>query len=229
MDQRPDPKPGAHHEAWALIPWVVNGSASDTERYTLQAHLSGCEDCRLELARQQTLRAAIAAGPAAAGDVETGLERLRSRLRSRLWSRLDSPLNDAAGGAGAPGRERRRMSAAVRWLAAALAVESLALVALGVALLPRAETPADYVTLGTHTAARNATIRIVPAPSLRLDDLQRLLHTLRLQIVAGPSSVGAYDLAPLAGAPSRELQIATLRADPGLRLVEPLDGPRGAR
>jgi hypothetical protein len=69
----------------------------------------------------------------------------------------------------------------------------------------------------------------VPAPSLRIDDLQRLLQRLNLQVVAGPNSVGAYDLAPQAEQPARELQISTLRADPGLRLVEPIDAVGAAR
>jgi hypothetical protein len=88
------------------------------------------------------------------------------------------------------------------------------------------------VTLSNAASNRGATIRIVPAPSLRIDDLQRLLQPLNLQVVAGPNSVGAYDLAPQAagaGPTARELQISTLRADPGLRLVEPIDAAGSSR
>ena len=161
-----------------------------------------------------------AAGPAPAGDVEVGLD--------RLWARLDHGADDTATHT-PPRRDGPRAVAPVRWLAAALVVESIALAAVGVALLQRADAPPEYLTLGAGATASTATIRVVPAPSLRLDDLQRLLHALRLQVVAGPNSVGAYALAAQAGAPPRDLQIATLRADPGLRLVEPIDAARGAR
>ena len=115
------------------------------------------------------------------------------------------------------------------WLAAAVAVEAVALVVLGVGLVARSDPTPGYVTLSDSAPARSATIRIVPAPSMRIDDLQRLLQALNLQVVAGPNSVGAFDLAPQADQPARELQISTLRADPGLRLVEPIDASGAPR
>lgn len=201
-----------------MLPWVVNGSASTAQRRAVEAHLTGCETCRIELAWQQALQAAMAAGPAPAGSVETGFERLCARL-DRLADHEPARISPRGPAAFGP----------VRWLAAALVVESIALAATGIGLLQRNDEPPAYITLGAGHAAGHATIRIVPAPSLRLDDLQRLLHALRLQVVGGPNSVGAYDLAPQAGAPPRELQIATLRAEPGLRLVEPIHGHRGVR
>jgi hypothetical protein len=224
MVRPPDADHEAHRRAWELLPWVVNGRASAAQRREVEAHLAACEDCRREWAQQQALQAAIAAGPAPSGGVEAGLD--------RLWMRLDlgadeAPKRERERERGR--RERPRAAAPVRWLAAALVVESVALAALGVALLLRPAAPPAYLTLGAAPAAGDATIRIVPAQSLRLDDLQRLLHALRLQVVAGPNSVGAYDLAPQADAPPRELQMATLRADAGLRLVEPIDRARGGR
>ena len=229
MSDRPVDAASVHRRAWEVIPWVVNGSANAAQRRLLDAHLSGCDDCRFELARQRELQSAIASEPPpGVGDVDTGLQ--------RLFARIDSASEDGqAAPSGVKGRESRRAAASglTAWLTAAVVVEALALALLGVGLLLRADPAPGYVTLSNNGAAqRGATIRIVPAPSLRIDDLQRLLRPLDLQVVAGPNSVGAYDLAPQAAPaepPVRELQIATLRADPGLRLVEPIDASGSSR
>jgi hypothetical protein len=223
MSERPVDPASEHWRAWEAIPWVVNGSATAAQRRLLDAHLDRCEDCRLELVRQRELQSAIASEPPpAAGDVETGLQ--------RLFARIDR-AREGVPAAAPPGREPRRAvpSGLTQWLTAAVVVEALALAVLGVGLAARPDPAPGYVTLSQGTAAaRGATIRIVPSPSLRIDDLQRLLQALNLQVVAGPSSVGAYDLAPqtvTTGQTARDLQISTLRADPGLRLVEPIDAP----
>lgn len=219
MSDRPTDMASEHRRAWEAIPWVVNGSATAAQRRLLEAHLPGCDDCRLELLRQRELQSAIASEPPpAVRDVDTGLQ--------HLFARIDRVGEDVpAAAASAPGREPRRATAPsslTLWLTAAVVVEALALAVLGVGLVARSDPAPAYVTLGSDAANRGATIRIVPAPSLRIDDLQRLLQALNLQVVAGPNSVGAYDLAPQAEQPARELQISTLRADPGLRLVEPI-------
>lgn len=219
MTERPIDAASEHRRAWETIPWVVNGSATAAQRRLLDAHLPKCDDCRLELARQRELQSAIASKPPlAVGDVDAGLQ--------RLFARIDCAHEDGqAATAGAPRRETRRAapSSLSLWLAAAVVVEALALAVLGVGLVARSDPASGYVTLSDGAAGRGATIRIVPAPSMRIDDLQRLLQTLNLQVVAGPNSVGAYDLAPQSEQPARELQISTLRADPTLRLVEPID------
>jgi hypothetical protein len=223
MTERASHAAGEHRQAWEAIPWVVNGSATPAQRRLLDAHLPGCDDCRLELARQRELQSAIASAPLpATGDAEAGLQ--------RLFARIDRVHQEGeAAAAGVPRRTGRRAapSGLSLWLAAAVVVEALALAVLGVGLVARSDPAPGYVTLSDGAAGRGATIRIVPAPSMRIDDLQRLLQTLNLQVVAGPNSVGAYDLAPQAEQPARELQISTLRADPTLRLVEPID-PSGA-
>ena len=212
-----------HRRAWEVIPWVVNGSASAEQRSLLDAHLKGCEDCRQELMRQREWQAAMAsAASPAVGDVESGLQRLLARIDGASGSG-----QAAAAGAASPQRRRAAPSSLTQWLAAAVVVEALALAALSIGLVMRPDPAAGYETLSqTAPTPRGATIRIVPAPSLRLDDLQRLLDKLKLQIVAGPNSAGAYDLAPRAEQPARELQLSTLRADAGLRFVEPIESRR---
>jgi hypothetical protein len=56
------------------------------------------------------------------------------------------------------------------------------------------------------------------------------LHALNLGVVSGPSAVGAYALAPQGEQPNLEAQMASLRALPGMRLVEPIAvGDGGSR
>lgn len=224
MSERPIEAASQHRQAWEVIPWVINGSATAAQRRLLDAHLGGCDECRLELARQRELQSAIVSQSLpAVGDVEVSLQRLFARI-----ARADE---DAQAAAAAPPQAARRAPASglTLWLAAAVLVEAVALAVIGTALVARGPLT-GYVTLGDGAAARGvATIRVVPAPSLRIDDLQRLLRTLDLQVVAGPNSVGAYDLAPRSEHPARELQISTLRADPGLKLVEPIDAPGAPR
>lgn len=224
MSDRPMDMASEHRRAWEAIPWIVNGSATTAQRRLVEAHLDTCDDCRVELARQRELQSAIASeAPPAVGDVDTGLQ--------RLFARIDRASDDGqAAAAGAPLHDVRRPapSSLTLWLTAAVVVEALALAVLGVGLVARSDPAPAYVTLSSASASRGATIRIVPAPSLRIDDLQRLLQALSLQVVAGPNSVGAYDLAPQAAQAEpagRELQISALRAEPGLRLVEPIDSP----
>jgi len=226
MSERPADAASEHRRAWELIPWVVNGSATAVQRRRLDAHLAACDDCRHELMRQRELQSAIASDPApTVGDVDHGLQ--------RLFARIDR-ARDEAGSAPVetPGREARHAGAftVTHWLTAAVVVEALAVVLLGIGLVARSDPRPGYATLSqAPDAPRGATIRIVPAPSLRVDELQQQLQALNLQVVAGPNSVGAYDLAPQAEQPARELQISTLRADPGLRLVEPIDRPGPSR
>jgi hypothetical protein len=220
----------AHQRAWEAIPWVVNGSASAAQRRVLEAHLPGCDDCRLELARERELQAAIANAPLpAVGPTDAGLRRLFARIDHARIDRAPDAGAAAATDANRPAARRGARSGVQRWLAAAVVVEALALVVLGIGLVVRPDPAPGYTTLSDGVAARGATIRIVPAPDMRIDELQRLLQSLQLEVVAGPNSVGAYELAPQTAQAARALQISTLRADPGLRLVEPIDTPGTTR
>jgi hypothetical protein len=229
MSDRPAHTAGEHRHAEELIPWVVNGSATALQRRQLDAHLVACADCRHELMRQRELQAAIANAPLpVVDDVEHGLQ--------RLMARIDRAREEVGAAPASTTGHRTRHPAAsglTLWLTAAVLVEAVALALLGIGLVARSDPAPGYVALSqSPDAPRGATIRIVPAPSLRIDDLQRLLQVLNLQVVAGPNSVGAYDLAPQAARSeprARELQISTLRADPGLRLVEPIDAPGSNR
>ena len=210
-----------HRRTWDAIPWVVNGSATEDQRRVVEAHVPDCADCRDELARQRELQAAITSSQATMlTNADVGLK--------RLFQRIDDAEADAAvAGASVPGpRHERRGSA--RWLVygltMAVVVEAIGISVLGMGLLYRAP---DYQTLSLPAVAAGAqaTIRIVPTPGLRADELQRLLQGLNLQVVSGPNAVGAYGLASLAPHAQLDKQIDALRSAPGLQLVEPIVQP----
>ncbi|KQU78114.1 MULTISPECIES: hypothetical protein [unclassified Rhizobacter] len=176
------------------------------------------DDDSTDLAWQRALRQALAEPLPPLTDADAGLKRLMRRIDQ----------GDAAP-AMAPAR-RRGHGPLVGWLAAAVVVEAVGLSVLGAGLLWRdAATPA-YQTLSAPAGEpAGVALRIVPAPALRADELQALLRGLDLQIVSGPNAAGAYGLALQARAPSEQqvaAKVAALRAAPGMRLVEPVGGPR---
>jgi hypothetical protein len=110
-------------------------------------------------------------------------------------------------------------------------LEGFAIGALGTALwwTQRAPAPgAVYQTLASpQVMPQGATIRIVLAPGMTLEQLQRLLRNAGLMVVTGPSDSGVWSLAP-SGASSRAATRASLRqlrADPDVRFAEPIGAP----
>ncbi|MFT0174763.1 zf-HC2 domain-containing protein [Paraburkholderia mimosarum] len=65
----------AHLRTWELLPWVVNGSASEAERAEVDEHAATCERCRAELALQSRLASAVNAETVMCPEMEKGLER----------------------------------------------------------------------------------------------------------------------------------------------------------
>ncbi len=208
---------GDHRRAWDVIPWVVNGSASVAEQRLVDQHVQVCADCRTELARQRSLQAAVAQEMNPLTDVDVGLKRLFKRIDEATDHRIAAVPGSLA-------RRRWQGTAAINhWLVAAVVVEAMGLSALGVALVLRGAPEPEYQTLTeTAPAPKRATILIVPVPSMQVGELQQQLHALNLTVVFGPSAVGAYALAPNNDQPTQEAQIASLRALPGMRLVEPI-------
>lgn len=206
----------SHHRAWEAIPWVVNGRASDVQRRSVEAHASECADCRAELTRQRELHVAMTQGQATVTNPDLGLQ--------HLLKRIDQAADDSAQAPSVGTRSKAWNSGALVYgLTFAVVVEAIGISVLGIGLLSRTGSAPRYETLSSMaTREIAATIRIVPATSMRLGELQALLASLELQVVAGPNAVGAYALAPLSVRLPLDKQLALLRAVPGMRLVEPI-------
>lgn len=194
-----------HRRAWELIPWVVNGRASDDERSLVDEHVRECADCRSELAFQQELQQGMLEAPEPALDANAGLE--------QLWKRID------AGESAQP--IAARSSTLIRWLAVAVVVEAVGLTVLSTdALFSARNAPYQTLTSGSTIGGR-ASLRAVFAPQVSQAELQALLQKNALQIVAGPSESGAYALMTT---PDSNVTAAlrSLRADPRVLFAEPL-------
>lgn len=209
----------AHLHAWELLPWIVNGRASEAEERLVGAHLRDCEQCRDELASQRRLQAAMSPRENAGGpDVERGLE--------HLWQRFDDAQAPAARGA-AKAPLRTRMAALAAGLAVIALLEGGGLAMLGIKH-GDADPPASYRTLSQPDAAvARATIRLVADPAMPVGQLQALLLPLHLQIVAGPGENGVYSLAPTATHADLAAQLAALRAAADVRFAEPVGDAAG--
>lgn len=199
-------------QAWELMPWVLQDSATEEQSERLLGHLARCESCSAEFAQQSRLRLAMSLPADVHVDAEAGLQ--------HLLDRLDAP--------------EPRMSAHARsgnWLtwalAAAVLVQAIGIGALGTRLSTLGAS-ATYRTLSDPVpAAAPGAIRVVPDAHMSLADWDALLHTLHLKVVGGPNEVGAYTVAPDGDAASAQSQRALqqLRATRGIRLAEPVATP----
>ncbi|MCR4469784.1 zf-HC2 domain-containing protein [Burkholderia sp. SCN-KJ] len=205
-----------HLHVWELLPWIVNGRASDAERKLVDAHVRDCEQCQAELASQRKLCAAMTSREEAGPDVERGLD--------HLWERFDEAAQPALGtGTSSKAPWRGRMTAIACGLAATALLETGARATLGFSR--GASTLANYRTLSeVNAGAARVTIRLVADPAMPVGRLQALLVQLHLQIVGGPSENGVYSLAPLTPVVAGDVarQLGVLRAASGVRFAEPV-------
>lgn len=217
----------SHSRAWDLIPLVINGTAPADELEFIDAHLRDCADCRDEYAFQLRLQAGMQA--AAAGSVDDATPALQ-----RLFDRIDDEDRRApqAPRARHVGRRRPRSSRQARLLGAAVVAQAFALALLGASLLerpspgPPAGSTGAYETLSSAVQPSAATIRLVPAPTLSLSDLQALLSESGLRVVAVSEDGSIYSLAPVStpAAATQAQVLARLRASAGVLLAEPVGG-----
>jgi|SRR5579863_4669157 len=215
----------SHRQAWEAIPWIVNGSASEAQIRATREHLRQCADCREALAFEQRLRDALSCPQADIGDAVQGWQALSARLdnsTSRI-RHLHTPVLE---------RARASASVPVRWLAAAVIVEALALGAIVTSSWSNRATEyaGTYRTLSQPAAPSSApTIRVVLSPSMTLEQLRVLLVTAHLQVVAGPGDAGVWSLAPAdnAATVATEAALRELRGSAQVRFAEPIGSGAG--
>jgi anti-sigma factor RsiW len=205
-----------HEKVWGMIPWFVNGRLSHEEALAVETHMAECELCRDECALQAKIHDTIREDDSVAFTSEAAYRRLAARIDS-------SPLRGS--------RDSRRV---IGLLAAALAVESVALVAWGAwtftaASSANSTTDARYVTLSSPAkvaapAAGESQVRVVFAPQSTLEDVQGLLRSVSAHVVDGPTEGGVYTLAWSGSSDpdqsSRRME--TLRGSSLVRLAEPV-------
>jgi hypothetical protein len=222
-----DASSSQHRQAWDLIPWIVNGTASESEQRGVEEHLHSCADCREELEFQRRLQCAMARESAPEADATAGWARLRQRLDA---DRIPTALADLT-----PRRLRRVERMWLPWVVAVMLLQGVGLGVLGTALWSRsspspvtamATTPISaYRTLSApQLPAAPATVRAVFAPTMTLAELHAALAGAHLQIVSGPSDADVWSLGPARDSTraATEAALRMLRASSNVRFAEPI-------
>ena len=218
-------------EAARLLSWFVTSSlsAADTER--VSRHLERCEVCRGDVNHERALRAMLKADGPIEYAPQAGLAKTLARIDELTREAPPVPAGVADDHASPP--IRRRMTA-TRWLAAAVIVQAIGLGLLGGSLLGRpAADRGRYETLSSPVPVANgARIRAVFTRSMTIGELQTLLSSHRLLIVAGPSDAGVFTLGAIGAMPDRdglEALLASVRSDPHVLFAEPAAGEAAQR
>lgn len=210
-----------HHEAWELLPWLVNETLEPAEREAVEMHLAVCGECRLETERCRALQLEVRSSEVAPSPHPAQLAQLMRRVDEVERTRKRPPLVRLLG--------TRKVN--VWW---ALAAQAAAVVVLlGVIFWP-SPPPARYRTLSdpappaTVTAAQRQ-VRVVFTPNATEAEMRRVLLEVRGEVVGGPSPLGAYTIAVPGGAGAEPLALVLdhLRQDKHVRFAEPVAGAGG--
>jgi hypothetical protein len=172
-----------HEQCWELIPWVVNGRASDSEERSVLAHTEGCNDCREELERHRELHKHMRGNDDVIAAPNASWQKLLGQIDAQSTPTVATAY-----------RIKRP------WLIAALWLQLVAIATLAGALFRSAAPPeAEYTTLSTvETQDRRAAVRVVFSPDASLNQINQLLRGVECDIIAGPSEAGVYTLAAAA-------------------------------
>ena len=216
-----------HERIQSLLPWFVTDRLEADERAEVEAHLSGCPDCRAEERLERRLGAEVAAMPM---DVEQSWARLRARL--------DRPA--AASGRGSGGgllaawRDLgrglgRSLRGGPPWMGWAMAAQAALMVLLLGLVLPHGSPggSADtrYHALAAARSPRPGNVLVMFRPDTPERDLRAVLMADQARVVDGPTAAGAYVLN--VSGPRRAAALAVLRHSAGVVMAEPID-PAGA-
>jgi hypothetical protein len=178
-----------------LIPWVVNGRASDAEERSVLAHVESCTECREELDRHRTLHKHMRGNDDVIAAPNASWQKLLGQIEAQPAPTVVKAY-----------RIKRP------WLIAALWIQLVAIATLAGALF-RSSAPIEpeYTTLSTsQTLDRRAAVRVVFAPDASLNRINQLLRSVECDIIAGPSEAGVYTLATASNDDVQQI-IATLR------------------
>jgi len=218
--------PDTHAEAWALVPWLANGRIAAEDREWVEAHVSACAECRAELAAQRMVATQVQrdedASPAPVASDE-------QRSFNKLWARIEASelVNVAANGTNGA-INAPRSSRTVRWLAAAVVVQAIALGVLGFAMRgDGASNPGKYTTVSTAEPRLNApAVRLVFAPEASMATINTLLAHQDLTIVAGPGASGNFTAVlsadAVASGATAESVAAVISKDPNVSFAQPV-------
>ena len=233
----------AHNDCQMMLPWLINGTVSDTQRQRLDAHLSICQECRAEAAEQTLLRDyMLLEGPVVYAP-QGSLQKLLSRMDAGPPEQPPRTAEPAPAFGGSR-----------RWTIAAALLSAITVVATASLLwwqMQSERAAPRYSTLTSEPgqSMRTPAARVVFAPATSVARLSELLHRYRARVVAGPSEAGVYTLTfmpsdnqaatPATAAPRATVEmqalslvdasIEALRKEPDVLFAEPVLASDGAR
>ena len=221
-----------HQRIQSLLPWFVTDRLDAAERAEVEAHLSGCPDCRAEERLERRLADEVAAMP-------MDIEQSWARLRARLEHPSANPSPRSGGGFAAAWRGLgRSLQRRPPWMGWAMAAQAAVMILLVGVVWPRPgaspgpasgadarnQAPA-YHALGAAASPRTGNVVVMFRPDISERDLRAALLENQARLTDGPTAAGAYVLS-VPGARRAEI-LTTLRRRPGVVTAEPID-PAGA-
>lgn len=210
----------AHQAVQELLPWFASGQLAPDEAQRVQEHLQTCAECRQDLEWERDMRTeAASAGDALPAGVD--MERALAKLMPALGPQEQSAPAPAVAPAPRPVSWWRAAAAnQPSWLRWTVAAQWVAIIGLGALLLRPDSDPAPYRVLGS-AISNGGNLVVVFQPNTSERDLRRVLQAQGARVVDGPTVTDAYLLTVPAANRDRALQ--AMRADPAVKLAEPLD------
>lgn len=210
--------PDTHAEAWAMLPFLINGRLSPEDREWVEHHVRSCAECAREVEQQRPL-----ANQMQSSELPPGFS--EQRAFSKLWTRIEAsesavPVEEQSVARETSGGSRR----AVRWLAAAVFVQAIGLALLGVSAIKGSEQAADgyrTVTNVEQSIAKPA-VRLVFASGTSVAEVTQILSEHDLRLVSGPQGAGVFT-AVVNGSRSPRSIAESLRHDARVEFAEPVE------
>jgi hypothetical protein len=216
----PDGPSTCNHEAARLLPWLVAGALSAPETERVQKHIDGCAVCTEDLEHERRMQALICEEPVVEYAPQPGLQNLMNRI-DEVERELPSLQ---AGNLREHSHVSRRRFGAIRWLAAAVIVQTVGLGVLGTLFWQRGvelRAPRFHTMTSSVPESNAAQLRVVFAPGMTMEAVQSLLSEIKAGIVSGPSDAGVYALSLQPGAATAESVLMKLRANENVMFAEP--------
>ena len=207
-----------HQNVQDLLPWFVMQTLDDGDRAIVDEHLQTCAACRRDVELHQHLREAH-------NDPmpERNVDRAFAALRTRLPATAARPISPTSW----LQFVRDRWQLQRPWVGWAMALQSVVILGLAVALVPSSSKSGAEGTGLFHALSRPsasiATTRLVVvfAPQATAADMRRVLLASRTRIVDGPTAADAYILSVAPEHVEQALQL--LRAEHSVLMIQSLD------
>ena len=198
-----------HEQVEMLLPWYVTGQLDATENAQVDAHIAGCADCALLLAKEWELKGKIASLPTALPEFKLpkAFGKHRATITSHAW-------------------QSTRQTAS-RWAAKPLRVAAFAAAQAAMLLIVfqlaqfSTEPTAPYRTLSSGEAAGKANAVVMFDANTREAEFRKILIDTHSIIVGGPTESNVYYLHI---EPSvRNTTLESFRANSRVLLAQPID------